>query len=56
MCRQTQVPQLSFAETVETVFKNGPEGVRGWSTFSRYFVISRFTLELLDYMGTALKE
>ncbi|KAL3265813.1 hypothetical protein HHI36_010010 [Cryptolaemus montrouzieri] len=38
MCRQTQVPQLSFAQTVESVFKHGPDAVKGWSTFARIFV------------------
>lgn len=63
MCRQTQVPQLSFAETVESVFKNGPEQVRGWSTFSRIFVEIGLILTYLFsdsvysvFVGTSLKE
>lgn len=38
MCKLIRVPKLSFAETVETVFQNGPKKIRPFSTFARLFV------------------
>ncbi|XP_049308795.1 proton-coupled amino acid transporter-like protein CG1139 [Bactrocera dorsalis] len=38
ICKEIRVPALSYAETAEKVFENGPKRLRSWSNFAKQFV------------------
>ncbi|XP_067626431.1 proton-coupled amino acid transporter-like protein CG1139 isoform X2 [Eurosta solidaginis] len=38
VCKQIKVPALTFAETAEKIFENGPKSLRPWSNFAKNFV------------------
>ncbi|XP_017477885.1 PREDICTED: proton-coupled amino acid transporter-like protein CG1139 [Rhagoletis zephyria] len=38
ICKEYQIPALTFAETAERVFEKGPKSLQSWSLFVRRFV------------------